>query len=255
MKSLKLSILLLLMASCPALYAQQLSGLVLDHNTLQPIAHANIITPKQTTSTSAKGLFTVSDLRRGDTIKISCVGYKSHFIVYSQKITDTIPIYLEQTMTSLNSVVIIGKRPSNSDSIRLRKEFAPGFNYKGTTFKDVFMSNSSYIKPYNDFITSANSTATLLSVNVLSVIDWLGKSKTPTSKLQHTLLRDEQMNYVDQVFSRQKVIELTHLKGDSLQTFMDKYRPSAGTARTMSDYEMLIYIKKCYGEFIKPKEN
>ncbi|HEY9000947.1 MAG TPA: carboxypeptidase-like regulatory domain-containing protein [Mucilaginibacter sp.] len=253
MKSLKLSIVLLLMASCPALYAQQLSGRVLDRNTLQSIPHATIITPKQTTFTSDKGVFTVYNLHRGDTIKISFVGYKSHFLVYSQKVADTIPVYLEQTVTSLKSVVIIGKRPSNTDSIKLRKEFGSVFNYKGTEFKDVFMSNSSYIKPYNDFITSTHSTATLLSVNLLQVFDWLGKSKSPTTKLQQVLLKDEQMNYVDQVFSRQKVVELTHLKGDSLQNFMDKYRPSAGVARTMSDYEMMIYIKKCYLEFEKPE--
>ena len=253
MKSLKRSIVLLLMAYCPTLYAQQISGRVLDRNTLQPIPHATIVTLKQTTFTSAKGSFTLYGLRRGDTIKITFIGYKSHFLVYSQKVTDTIPVYLEQTVTSLKSVVIIGKRPSNTDSIKLRKEFAPVFAYKGTEFKDVFMSNSSYIKPYNDFITSTHSTATLLSVNLLQVIDWLGKNKTPTSKLQQTLLRDEQSNYVDQVFSRQKVVELTHLKGDSLQNFIDKYRPSAGVARTMSDYEMMIYIKKCYGEFVKPE--
>ena len=253
MKSLKHSILLLLTVSCPALYAQQLSGRVLDRNTLQPIPHATIITPKQTTFTSDKGLFTVYNLRRGDTIKITFVGYKPHFLVYSQKIADTVRIYLEQTTTSLKSVVIIGKRPSNTDSIKLRKEFAPVFNYKGTAFKDVFMSNSSYIKPYNDFITSTHSTATLVSVNLLQVMDWLGKNRSPTTKLQQTLLRDEQSNYVDQVFSRQKVVELTHLKGDSLQSFMDKYRPSAGVARTMSDYEMMTYIKKCYWEFVKPE--
>ena len=252
MKSLKLLIALLLTAWCPALYGQQLTGLVLDRNTSLPIPHTTISTSRYTTFTSTRGLFTVYDLHRGDTIKITCVGYKSHFLVYSQKVTDTIPVYLEQTSTSLKSVVIIGKRPSNTDSIKLRKEFAPVFAYKGTAFKDVFMPNSSYIKPYNDFITSTLSTATLLSVNLLQVIDWLGKNKTPTSKLQQTLLKDEQSNYVEQVFSRSKVIELTHLKGDSLQSFMDKYRPSSAVARTMNDYEMMIYIKKCYGEFVKP---
>jgi len=251
MKSLKFSIVLFLTASCPSIYAQQLSGRVLDRNTLQSIPHATIITPKQTTFTSDKGLFTVYNLRRRDTIKITFVGYKPYFLVYSQKVTDTIPVYLEQSTTSLKSVVIIGKRPSNTDSVKLRKEFAPVFAYKGTAFKDVLMPNSSYIKPYNDFITSTHSTATLLSVNLLQVMDWLGKNRSPTTKLQQVLLKDEQMNYVDQVFSRQKVVELTHLKGDSLQTFMDKYRPSAWVARTMSDYEMMIYIKKCYGEFVR----
>jgi hypothetical protein len=33
---------------------------------------------------------------------------------------------------------------------------------------------------------------------------------------------------------------------------MDKYRPSIANARSMSDYEVMIYIKKCYAEFVKP---
>jgi hypothetical protein len=253
MRKLKPLAAFLLTIICPALYAQQLSGLVLDRSTLHPVPHATISSSKYTTFTSINGLFTIYGIKPGDTIRITCIGYKSHFLVYSQPVKDTIPVYLQQLTKSLQSVVIIGRRPANTDSIRLRKEFAPVFNYKGTEFKDVFMSNSSYIKPYNDFITSTHSTATLLSVNLLQVVDWLGRNKTPTSKLQQTLLRDEQVNYIDQVFSRQKVVELTHLKGDSLQTFMDKYRPSSAVAHTMNDYEMMIYIKKCYVEFEKPE--
>jgi len=254
-KSFRLLIAIFLILVCSSLYAQRLSGIVLDRNTLLPIPHTTISTPKQSVFTSALGQFTIANLRKGDTIRVTCVGYKSHYMVFSQPVSDTIRIYLEQAVTPLNSVVIIGKRPSNTDSIRLRKEFAPVFNYKGTTFKDVFIARSTNILPYNDFITSTNNMTTLLSVNLLSVIDWLGKNKTPTSKLQQTLLRDEQSDYVDQVFSKQKVTELTKLKGDSLQTFMDKYRPSAADARSMTDYEVMIYIKKSYAEFVKPIGN
>lgn len=240
------------MLFCSSLYAQRLSGIVLDKNTLLPVPHTTISTLKQSVFTSLLGKFTIANLRKGDTIRVTCVGYKSHYLVFSQPVSDTIRIYLERSVTPLNSVVIIGKRPSNTDSIRLRKEFAPVFAYKGTTFKDVFIPNSTNILPYNDFITSTNNMTKLLSVNLLSVFDWLGKNKTPTSKLQQTLLRDEQSNYVDQVFSRPKVSELTHLKGDSLQTFMDKYRPSSAVAHTMNDYELMLYVKKCYAEFVKP---
>ena len=235
------------------LYAQRLNGIITDRNTLLPIAHVTISTPHQTLFTSALGQFTLSDLHKGDTIKVSCIGYKSHFLVFSQPVSDTIRIYLEQTVTSLKSVVIIGKRCANADSIRLRKEFAPVFNYNGTTIKDAFITHSPYdAYKYNDFITSPHNMTTLLSVNLLQVMDWLGKNKAPTTKLQRVLLKDEQINYVDQVFSRQKVVELTHLRGDSLQNFMDKYRPSAATVRSMNDYEVMIYIKKSYTEFVKP---
>jgi len=236
------------------MYAQRLSGIVLDRNTLLPIPHTTISTLKQSVFTSALGQFTITNLHKGDTIRITCVGYKSHYMVFSQPVSDTIRIYLEQTVTPLNSVVIIGKRPSNTDSIKLRKEFAPIFNHKDATIKDAFITRSPGVYYPNDYITSTNNFTTLLSVNLLSVLDLLNKNNAPVTKLQKTLIRDEQSNYVDQVFSNQKVTELTKLKGDSLQIFMNKYRPSIADARSMSDYEVMIYIKKCYKEFVKPEE-
>lgn len=250
-KNCKPFITIPLLFFCSSLYAQSLSGIVLDRKTLLPVPHTTVNTTKQTVSTSAKGVFTVNGLHKGDTIKITCVGYKYHYLVFSQPITDTIRIYLEQTVTTLNSVVIIGKRPSNTDSIKLRKEFAPVFNYQGTTFKDIFITHAPYVYKPDDHITSANNMTTLLSVNLLSVLDLLNKNNAPVSKLQQTLLKDEQDEYIDRVFSRQKVMELTHLKGDSLQNFMDKYRPSSKVAHTMGDYDAMIYIKKCYAEFEK----
>ncbi|MDB5142376.1 MAG: hypothetical protein JWQ66_1089, partial [Mucilaginibacter sp.] len=130
--------------------------------------------------------------------------------------------------------------------------FAPVFNYKGTTIKDAFITRDPYVYKWDDFITSTNNATTLVSVNLLSVFDLLNKNNAPVSKLQKTLIREEQYNYVSQVFSKQKVTEITHLKGDSLQTFMDKYRPSAADTRSMSDYDVMMYIKKCYAEFVKP---
>ena len=251
-KSFRLLITIFLILFCSSLYAQRLSGIVLDRNTLLPIPHTTVSTSKQSVFTSALGQFTITNLRKGDTIRVTCVGYKYHYMVFSQPVSDTIRIYLEQAVTPLNSVVIIGKRPSNTDSIRLRKEYAPVFNHKDATIKDAFITRSPDVYHPNDYITSTNNFTTLLSVNLLSVLDLLNKNNAPVTKLQKMLIRDEQSNYVDQVFSNQKVTELTKLKGDSLQTFMDKYRPSIVDARSMSDYEVMIYIKKCYAEFVKP---
>src|ERR1700743_1466137 len=236
------------------LFAQQLSGIVLDKNTLLPIAHTTVSTPSQIVLTSIKGQFTLTSLHKNDTVRITCVGYKPHYLVFEKPVSDTIRIYLEPNVTALKSVVIIGKHDPKADSIRLRKEFAPVFNYKGTTIKDAFITRDPYVYKWDDFITSNNNATTLLSVNLLSVLDLLNRNNTPVSKLQKTLLKEEEYDYVDRKFSKQKVTEITHLKGDSLQTFMDRYRPSVAEENTMTDYEVMIYIKKCYTEFIKPGE-
>jgi hypothetical protein len=237
------------------LFAQRISGIVVDKNTLLPIIHATATTLSQRVSTSVGGLFTIHNIHKGDTITISCVGYQSHKLVYYQPVSDTLRIYLDQNITSLKTVTIMGRRDTKADSIRLRKEFAPVFNQKAPTFKDAFITHSPYKYIPNDYITSTNNMTTLLSINLLSVLDLLNKNKAPVSKLQKTLLKDEEYSYVDRVFSRQKVISITKLSGDSLQTFMDKYRPSSATAKTMTDYEVMLYIKKSYDEFKKPGEN
>ncbi len=65
------------------------------------------------------------------------------------------------------------------------------------------------------------------------------------------MLKDEQLGYVDRQFSREKITSLTSLKGDSLTDFIDKYRPTVDELKLMSDYDMIIYIKKSYSEFLK----
>lgn len=234
------------------LYAQRISGIVVNRNTLLPIAHATINTPSQTTFTSATGQFTLTNIHNGDQVRVTFIGYQPYSLQYYALGSDTLRVYLEQSAISLNNVTIKARRNAHADSLKLRKEFAAVFNHKGATVKDAFITRNPYAYVPNDYITSTNNATTLISVNLLSVTDLLNKNKAPVSKLQKTLIREEQYNYVDQVFSKQKVREITKLKGDSLQSFMDKYRPSIADARSMTDYEAMMYIMKCYAEFIKP---
>lgn len=41
------------------------------------------------------------------------------------------------------------------------------------------------------------------------------------------------------------------MQGDSLQDFMDTYRPIITRLKQMNDYDLIIYIKESYTEFIK----
>jgi len=152
----------------------------------------------------------------------------------------------------LDEVTITGLRNYKADSIRLRKEFSSVFNHKPPSFKDVFITknpNNNYPVPY---YKAAGSTAALVSVDVLSIFGLLGKNKAPKSKLQKTLLKKENEDYIDQVFSKQRITELTGLRHDSLLIFMQKYRPTVADAQKMTTYELLLYIKKCYKQYTRP---
>ena len=91
----------------------------------------------------------------------------------------------------------------------------------------------------------------LVNVNLLSVISLLSKNKAPETKLQQTLLQDKGNNYVDQRFSKQKIATVTSLKGDSLADFISMYRPTISQTKKMTDYQMILYIKKSYADFMK----
>ena len=44
------------------------------------------------------------------------------------------------------------------------------------------------------------------------------------------------------------------LQGDSLKTFMKKYRPSYDYCRKAATVDILVYINDCYKQYMKPAE-
>ncbi|MBC8987010.1 carboxypeptidase-like regulatory domain-containing protein [Pedobacter sp. N36a] len=247
---MRLIILIFLVYLSNQLFAQQVTGLVVDETTKIPIMNARVTTSSYGTFTTATGRFSLNNVHFGDTITVSHMGYESyHFRHSNSSKSDTMLILLKVSPIALQEIAIKGIRNYTQDSLNRRKEFASVFAYKAPKFKDIFITKSANTSAhYSPF---QNSTSTLVSVNLLSVIGLLTKNKTPVSKLQKKLLKEEEYNYVDHVFSREKVRSLTSLKGDSLQNFMTEYRPSIEEAKQMTDYRLLLYIKKSYDEFTK----
>ncbi|MFD0940487.1 carboxypeptidase-like regulatory domain-containing protein [Pedobacter boryungensis] len=232
-------------------FAQNVNGYVIDDITKLPIENVQVITENSTTFTSATGKFNLGILKNGAKISFRNVGYETYEVsITKEMLKDTLRISLKSSPINLNAVIIKGARNYKLDSLNLRKEYAKVFDYKAPRISDIFIQKSpSYKSPFAN--TNPNSTASIISLNVLQVFNLLGKNKTPVSKLKQTLLKDEDMNYVDHVFSKGKVELITHLKADSLQNFMQRYRPTIQEAKRLNEYEMILYIKKSYSEFIK----
>ncbi len=178
-----------------------------------------------------------------------------HKVINHNLASDTVPIRQKQQSILLKEVTVRAIPDFRLDSIKTRKEYSSVFNYKSPGFKDIFIPIS-FNKNTPVFPNIAtNNTSTLISLNLLQVVGLITQSKAPVSKLQKKLLKDEENNYVDEMFSKQKVTAETGLKGDSLQNFMDRYRPSIIEIKRMTSYELMVYIKKSYAEFIKPYNN
>jgi hypothetical protein len=247
---MKITVVLLLALFPFRLFAQHLSGIVVDSESGLPIIYANITAAGSIAVTNYSGRFSLPVVPAGDTIRVTSVGYKPYKIAYNKIKSDTLKIYLQPGSIMLRGVNVKARHDFRLDSLRLRKEFSSVFEYQGVTFDDLFIEKDPYVYTPDDFIHATNSTTTLVSFNLLAVAS-LFDNKTPTSKLQKTLLKDEGESYVDQRFSRQKITALTTLKGDSLQNFINLYRPTIAKAKKMTDYDIALYIEKSYKVFMK----
>ena len=228
------------------MFAQQLSGVVLDKFSRKPIEYATLHAGQYITSTAIDGKFSLYNIRFGDTIQVTHVGYVPFTYTVYNIHTDT--IYIEPAFVQLETVNV-RSRNYKADSLSLRKEFAKSFNYQKPALKDFLKNNlPTYIPDHGPAINSDNDVGGL---NLLAVASLFGRNKTQEARLQKQLQDDEQANYVDHRFSKSKVEVITHMQGDSLLAFMDAYRPTITRLKQMTDYEVLIYIKESYTEFVK----
>lgn len=95
--------------------AQKYNGLILSTKDKSPIAYANIGVPGKNMGTTSdeygKFLLEVSGLSDRDSLKISCIGYKSLVISPREfQHSDDIVIYLEEKVYELNEIVV---KPKN----------------------------------------------------------------------------------------------------------------------------------------------
>ena len=138
--------------------------------------------------------------------------------------------------------------------MQIREDFAKVFAYKDPTIKDVLVKKGLRYKTQGSNLVS-NSTSSILSLDILRTIGLLTKNKNSLSKLKKVQLKDEETNYINNRFSPEKISSITKLEDDSLNNFIEKYRPSAAEIRKMNDYEILMYVKRSYVDFIKPNKD
>ena len=89
----------------------------------------------------------------------------------------------------------------------------------------------------------------MVGINPLLLIAALTKKSTPEYKLQKRLVSDEKDDYVNRRFNKGMIKQITHLQGDTLSSFIVKYKPSYPEIKKLSDYEIQVYIKTSYKGF------
>ncbi|MDF2566290.1 MAG: hypothetical protein K0Q53_2694, partial [Massilibacillus sp.] len=96
---------------------------------------------------------------------------------------------MEQTAILLDEVKTNPLRNYKADSLKFREEFATTFNYSKPKFKDIFIPKNYSSNVPRHPNQASNSTASRISVDVLSVISMLGKRRNLQSKFQQKLIK------------------------------------------------------------------
>jgi len=226
---------LLLLCFCLNSYCQTITGLVINKTNKQPINNALVTLGTAKTYTNTLGMFEIPANNITDSLRITHFVYKP--VVVSAKTTAVLRIEMEPATISLDAVTIHGTRDFKQDSLDNRLAYARQFNYRAPQLKDAFSADAN------------KQPGELLSINLLTVVDVLTKKSTPEYKFNKILLNDEHAAIVDHKFNRGNVGRITGLKDDTLSTFLVNYRPNYEFARKATDYDMEVYIRKCFKEF------
>lgn len=133
MKTLQKKLLLLLLMLPFGLLAQNtLKGVVLDGSSKQPLPGVNVLVAGTTngTTTDFDGNFTLNNIKKGDQIVFSYIGFKDETITYENQ--STVSITLQEDQKELKDVVVIGygtvkkKDATGSVSTVTSKDFVKG---------------------------------------------------------------------------------------------------------------------------------
>jgi len=193
---------------------------------------ANEIVAGVTISNRSLGIHNLSDLggnyrinaRPGDTLILSSAGYHPDSIVVSSSMLAVeTTLYLRENVVTLPSVKVT-ETAYQQDSAQRREEYA------------WLLNRNHPVKLWNE---KRLGDAPGFS---FSPIGYFSTEEVRKRRLKARLEKQEQDYYIDSKFPRARIAILTGLKGDSLDTFMIRYRPTYAVCRAMTGDDMLLYI-------------
>jgi hypothetical protein len=209
-----LSLFLLLPA---LLFAQTITGAVIDAggNSLGDVIIQNIH-QNQTLTTHSDGAFSLM-AKPGELIEFRKMGYKTTRV---RIVSSSVPFYriiLEPGVVELSEVEVSGHYTDyQRDSVRYHEMFAHQLNFPTVTGWRAIQS------PFTA----------------------MSKSNKNMIKFQEEYEWFERIKYVDSRFNAKVIGNLTGLKGDSVQRYIQAYRPSYEYLRTLDEYAFFNYVKQ-----------
>jgi hypothetical protein len=172
---------------------------------------------------------------KGDTILFTSAGYLPDTTIVNDWMfaeADGYSVYLTPNMVELPSVRVGDQTNYQLDSIKRKEDYA--------WLDKVHRVKLAGGKRWSDGVGVS-----------FSPLSYFYSGEVQRRKLRRRLKQEEIDYYIDSKFPRAYVARITGLQGDSLQTFMIRYRPSYKFCRKASNEDMLFYIndslKKYHG--------
>ena len=172
----------------------------------------------------------------GDHIAFSSVGHKSDTVTVTESILIApYAVYLEIKPQILQAVRVGEFSNYQLDSMDRRREYAWVYEH----------DNESRIEH------DRAGDGVGVTMNIFRKTSTAAKQR---QRLEKRLAKEEEDDYIDFRYNKDYVAKITHLRGNSLKTFMTKYRPSYDYCRKAANVNILVYINDCYKLFMKPAE-
>jgi|GEM_PF-1055995 len=176
--------------------------------------------------------------KRGDTIVFTSAGYKPDTAVVSDWMfngEDGYTVYMDPNVVALPTVRVGDVSNYQLDSIKRKEEYA----YLDQ-FHKVKLAGG---KTFSDGVGLS-----------FSPIDYFSRVQVQRRRLRRRLAQNEKDYYIDSRFPRAYVARVTGLKGDSLQIFLYRYRPSYAFCRKATNEDILLYINASLKKFLKKED-
>ena len=212
-------------------------GYVLDSATYAPVkkVHITNTNTNKTAEVNNRGIFSMFT-SPNDLLFFTADGYHFHTQRYNLLSQDTIIIYMVPLAHDLAAVTVTAKGYSRyqSDSMQRRQEFL-----------------TDMVQPKRKMAKTANSGAGM-EIN----LDYFSKFQKSKRRAYSLFDEHEKDSYINYRFSRETVHEYTGFTGDTLQQFINLYRPDYDWLRkNTSDEDVTYYIFDHVKMFYMRKEN
>jgi hypothetical protein len=234
MRYITYSFALLLLTAVNGKAQQFLTGKVFKKGSTEGLLSVSIhnITSQRYDLSEEDGSYHIQ-AKPGDHIAFSSVGYMADTVTVTASIlTAAYILYMDIRPVTLQAVRVGELSNYQLDSIDRHKEYSWVYDRAATEHVS----------------RERQGDGVGVELNIFRNTSTAARERT---RLLKRLQKEEQDYYVDARYNKDYVAKYTHLQGDSLKTFMKKYRPSYDYCRKAATVDILVYISDCYKLFMK----